>query len=132
MNDAEWMLLSAVYHRVLAQSLSPEAAKIAISTARKNGQLRMRATVHEHKAQPDLRLAPGEQPPQIPRTRRAAETPRPSRSSGIAKSRSTKRMLSRSAPRRRRPNQPRQQSSWLGRASKRRSRMISSLRYGPR
>jgi len=65
-NDAEWMLLSAVYHRVLAQSLSPEAAKIAISTARKNGQLRMRATVHEHKAQPDLRLAPGEQPPQIP------------------------------------------------------------------
>jgi hypothetical protein len=64
-NDAEWMLLSAVYHHVLAQSPSPEAAKIAISTARKSGRLRMRATVHEHKARPDLRLT-GERPPQIP------------------------------------------------------------------
>jgi hypothetical protein len=65
-NDAKWVLLSAIYHRVLAQSPAPEAAKIAISTARKNGQLRMRAAVHEYKARPDLRLAPGEQPPQIP------------------------------------------------------------------
>jgi hypothetical protein len=61
-----WLLLNAVYHRVLARSPSPEAAKIAISEARRNGGLRMRASQHEHEAQPGLRLAPGEQPPQIP------------------------------------------------------------------
>ncbi len=50
----DWVLLSVVYHYVLAQSLSPEAAKIAISTARRNGQLRLRAEVREHEARPDL------------------------------------------------------------------------------
>jgi hypothetical protein len=61
----DWVLLSVVYHYVLAQSLSPEAAKIAISTARRNGQLRLRAEVREHEARPDLTLSPGERPPQI-------------------------------------------------------------------
>ena len=50
---------------VLAQSPSPEAAKITISTARRNGQLRLRAEVREHEASPDLTLSPGERPPQI-------------------------------------------------------------------
>jgi hypothetical protein len=61
----DWVLLSVVYHYVLGQSLSPEAAKIAISTARRNGQLRLRAEVREHEARPDLTLSPGERPPQI-------------------------------------------------------------------
>jgi hypothetical protein len=56
----EWVLLSAVYHHVFALSPSPEAAKIAIATARKNKQLRLRCTLRELKAQPGLRLAPGE------------------------------------------------------------------------
>jgi hypothetical protein len=63
--SAEWVLLSVVYHCVLAQSPSPEAAKITISTAWRNGQLRLRAEVREHEAGPDLRLSPGEQPPEI-------------------------------------------------------------------
>jgi hypothetical protein len=63
--SAEWVLLSIVYHYVLAQSPSPEAAKIAISMARRNGQLRLRAEVREHEARPDLPLTPGEQPPEI-------------------------------------------------------------------
>ena len=61
----DWVLLSVVYHYVLAQSPSPEAAKIAISTVRRNGQLRLRAEVREHEARPDLTLSPGERPPQI-------------------------------------------------------------------
>jgi hypothetical protein len=60
--SAEWVLLSVVYHYVLAQSPSPEAAKITVSTARKNGQLRLRAEVSEHKARPNLILEPGKQP----------------------------------------------------------------------
>jgi hypothetical protein len=63
--SAEWVLLSVVYHYVLAQSPSPESAKITISTARRNGQLRLRAEVREHEASPDLTLSPGEQPPEI-------------------------------------------------------------------
>jgi hypothetical protein len=63
--SAEWVLLSVVYHYVLAQSPSPEAAKITISTAWRNGQLRLRAEVREHEASPDLSLSPGEQPPEI-------------------------------------------------------------------
>jgi hypothetical protein len=63
--SAEWVLLSVIYHYVLAQSPSPEAAKIAISDAWRNGQLRLRAELREHEARPHLRLSPGEQPPQI-------------------------------------------------------------------
>jgi hypothetical protein len=60
----EWVLLNAVYHHVLAQSASPEAAKIDIATARQNGRLRLRCTLREYKALPNLRLSPGERPPQ--------------------------------------------------------------------
>jgi hypothetical protein len=60
--SAEWILLSVVYHYVLAQSPSPEAAKITVSTARKNGQLRLRAEVSEHKARPNLKPKPGQRP----------------------------------------------------------------------
>jgi hypothetical protein len=63
--NAEWVLLSVIYHYVLAQSPSPEAAKIAISNAWENGQLRLRAEVREHEAMPNLILRPGEQPPEI-------------------------------------------------------------------
>lgn len=63
--SAEWVLLSVIYHYVLAQSPSPESAKITISTARRNGQLRLRAEVREREARPDLTLSPGEQPPEI-------------------------------------------------------------------
>ena len=63
--SAEWVLLSVIYHYVLAQSSSPESAKITISKAWRNGQLRLRAWVSEHEARPDLRLSPGEQPPEI-------------------------------------------------------------------
>ena len=55
--SAEWVLLSEVYHHVLAQSPSPESAKMAISTARKNGRLRLRAELREHKARPRCRPA---------------------------------------------------------------------------
>ena len=60
----EWVLLNAVYHHVLAQSASPEAAKIDIATAHQNGRLRWRCTLREYKALPNLRLSPGERPPQ--------------------------------------------------------------------
>ncbi len=63
--SAEWILLSVVYHYVLAQSPYPESAKITISTAWRNGQLRLRAEVREHEARPDLILSSGEQPPEI-------------------------------------------------------------------
>jgi hypothetical protein len=63
--SAEWVLLSVIYHYVLAQSPSPEAAKITISDAWRHGQLRLRAELREHEARPHLRLSPGEQPPQI-------------------------------------------------------------------
>jgi hypothetical protein len=61
--SAEWVPLSTIYHYVLAKSPSPEAAKIAISRARKNGELRLHAEVREHEAKPGLQLRPGEQPP---------------------------------------------------------------------
>lgn len=61
----EWVLLSAVYHHVLALSSSPEQAKIDISNARDNGRLRFRADRHKV-AMPCLRLEPGEQPPNEP------------------------------------------------------------------
>ena len=60
----EWVLLNAVYHHVLAQSASPEAAKIDIATAHQNGRLRWRCTLREYKALPNWRLSPGEPPPQ--------------------------------------------------------------------
>jgi hypothetical protein len=63
--SAEWILLSVVYHYVLTQSPSPEAAKITVLTAWANGQLRLRAEVREHEARPNLKLEPGEHPPEI-------------------------------------------------------------------
>jgi hypothetical protein len=63
--SADWVLLSVVYHYVLTQSPSPEAAKIAVLTARANGQLRLRAEVREHEARSNLKLEPDEQPPEI-------------------------------------------------------------------
>src|SRR3984893_7145240 len=63
--SAEWVLLSAIYHHVLASSPSPERAKIDIGAAGKDGRLRLRADVHEHRARPDLQLRPGEPPPKI-------------------------------------------------------------------
>jgi hypothetical protein len=63
--NADWVLLSVVYHYVLTQSPSPEAAKIAILTARENGRFGFCAEVREHEARPNLKLEPGEQPPEI-------------------------------------------------------------------
>jgi hypothetical protein len=63
--SAEWVLLSVIYHYVLARSPSPEAAKIAISEARRNSQLRLRAELREHKARPHLRLESGKLPRKI-------------------------------------------------------------------
>ena len=71
---AEWVLLSVIYHYVLARRPSPEAAKIAISEARRNGQLRLRAELREHRARPHLRLNPGELPPKI-RPKRKTDQP---------------------------------------------------------
>jgi hypothetical protein len=65
-STAEWVPLSQVYHHVLAQSPSPESTKIEISITRRNGQLRLRSQLREHRALPGLRLAPGEKPPQTP------------------------------------------------------------------
>ena len=62
----EWVLLSAIYHHVLEQSPSTERAKIEIASARKSGQLRLRAEqTRVHAADPKLRLKPGEQPPNV-------------------------------------------------------------------
>jgi hypothetical protein len=62
----EWVLLSAIYHHVLKQSPSTERTKIEIGSARKSGQLRLRAEqTREHVARPELRLKPGEQPPNV-------------------------------------------------------------------
>ena len=58
-------LLRDIYHYVLTRSPSPEAAKLSINNARKNGQLRLRARLHEHQARPGLMLSPGEQPPPV-------------------------------------------------------------------
>ena len=63
--SASWLLLSAVYHRVRARMPTDRAAQIAIAEAQRGGRLRMRAELREHKARPDLRLAPGEKPPPI-------------------------------------------------------------------
>jgi hypothetical protein len=64
--SAEWVPLSMIYHYVLNKSASPEAAKIAISVARKRGQLRLRASeVSEHESKPELQLHRGEEPPKI-------------------------------------------------------------------
>jgi hypothetical protein len=56
--------LNLIYHYVLAQSPSSERAKIAISEARKRGQLRLRAEVREHEARSHLRFRPGEPIPE--------------------------------------------------------------------
>jgi hypothetical protein len=72
--SAEWVLLSVIYHYVLARSPSPEAAKIAISEARRNGQLRLRAELREHRARPHLILEPGKLPPKI-RPKRKPDQP---------------------------------------------------------
>jgi hypothetical protein len=62
--SAEWVPLNIVYHYVLTRSPAPEAAKIAISQARKSGRLRFRASeVREHQAQPGAVLRGGEAPP---------------------------------------------------------------------
>ena len=63
--STEWLLLRDIYHYVLTRSPSPEAAKLSIANARKNGQLRLRARLHEHQARPGLMLSPGEQPPPV-------------------------------------------------------------------
>jgi hypothetical protein len=60
--SSEWVLLSAIYHHVLKQSPSTERAKIEIASARKSGQLRLRAEqTREHRARPEVRLELGEQ-----------------------------------------------------------------------
>jgi hypothetical protein len=59
-----WMSVQNIYHHVLARSPSPEAAKIEISTARMRGQLPLFAERREHKAQPGIRLQPGQKSPQ--------------------------------------------------------------------
>jgi hypothetical protein len=65
-DSPEWVLLSAIYHHVLKQSPSTERAKREIASARKSGQLRLRAEqTREHIARPELRLKPGEQPPRV-------------------------------------------------------------------
>ena len=65
-DSPEWVLLSAIYHHVLKQSPSTERARIEIGSARKSGRLRLRAEqTREHVARPDLRLEPGEEPPEV-------------------------------------------------------------------
>jgi hypothetical protein len=65
-DSPEWVSLSAIYHHVLKQSPSTERTKIEIASARKSGQLRLRAEqTREHVATPELRLKPGEQPPNV-------------------------------------------------------------------
>jgi hypothetical protein len=60
--SSEWVLLSAIYHHVLKQSPSTERAKIKIASARKSGDLRLRAEqTREHRARPEVRLELGEQ-----------------------------------------------------------------------
>jgi hypothetical protein len=62
----EWVLLSAIYHHVLKQSPSTERAKIEIVSARKSGQLRLRADqTRERVARPEIRLKPGEPLPNV-------------------------------------------------------------------
>ena len=63
--SASWLLLSAVYHRVRARMPTDRAAQIAIRHVQRGSRLRMRAELREHKARPDLYLAPGEKPPPI-------------------------------------------------------------------
>jgi hypothetical protein len=48
--SSDWWSLADIYHHVLKQSSSPEAAKIVISEARKNGRLPLKCERHEHKA----------------------------------------------------------------------------------
>jgi hypothetical protein len=100
MDSAEWVLLSVIYHYVFAQSPSPESAKIAISEARKNGQLRLRAEVREHEARPQLK--PGEPVPEMEPRIRPNQTILPSdkfswwdweRSHAIKRDESTKSMF---------------------------------------
>jgi hypothetical protein len=59
-DHSEWRLLSEVYHHVLRQSPSPEAAKIAINDKYRNGKLRLRCTLREHRAR-----AKGETPSRV-------------------------------------------------------------------
>ena len=53
--------LAQIYHHVLRQSPSPEAAKIAIFEA----GLHLWGERREHKARPDLKLKSGEKPPSV-------------------------------------------------------------------
>jgi hypothetical protein len=63
-DSPEWVLLNVIYHHVLKQSPSTERAKIEIASARRNGQLRLRAEqTREHVARPGLQ--PGEEPPRV-------------------------------------------------------------------
>jgi hypothetical protein len=59
--QVEW-LLSHIYHHVLAQSPSPEAAKMAILTAHRDGKLPLWCDRLEYKSQPTIRLEYTSQP----------------------------------------------------------------------
>jgi hypothetical protein len=60
------MRLADIYHHVLRRSPSPEAAKIAISEARRDGRLSLYcAERRERRAQPRPRLRPDERPPEL-------------------------------------------------------------------
>jgi hypothetical protein len=62
----EWVLLSTIYHHVLKRSPSSERAKIEIASARKSRRLPLRAKqTREHIARPELRLKPGDGPPDV-------------------------------------------------------------------
>jgi hypothetical protein len=60
------MRLADIYHHVLRRSPSPEAAKIAISEARRDARLPLYcAERRERRAQPGLRLRPEDRPPEL-------------------------------------------------------------------
>jgi hypothetical protein len=55
--------LSEIYHRALKSCPSPEAAKHLIKEAHRDRKLHLRGKQLEHKARPNLRLKPGDNPP---------------------------------------------------------------------
>jgi hypothetical protein len=73
----DWIPLADIYHDVLERSPSPEAAKIEIATARKNGQLPLFAEQREHKAEPNVQLPSGQKPPH-PEPETVSDCPVPS------------------------------------------------------
>jgi hypothetical protein len=52
LSSPDWVPLGTIYRHVISFTLTPEGAKIAISAARRNGDLQLRAVVREHKGQP--------------------------------------------------------------------------------